>query len=135
MANNDHDKKIMNLMLNSSVIMMSAMTSGLTKAMIIVSSAMASGMAGALGGKEAGDKAGKKTMEEMPKADEKVRTAVSGMRKSLAAQLESKSKQIKPILSNPAFDAGPKIVERYDFELPKLTEELDDETLAKYARC
>ena len=38
------------------------------------------------------------------------------------------------MLSDPAFDDGPKIIEKYDFKLPKLTQELDDNALAHYSQ-
>ena len=38
------------------------------------------------------------------------------------------------MLSDSAFDNGSKIIEKYDFDLPKLTEELDDSTLAQYTQ-
>ena len=41
---------------------------------------------------------------------------------------------MKPLLSDSLFDTGPKIIEKYDFKLPKLTEELDDATLAQYTQ-
>ena len=43
-------------------------------------------------------------------------------------------KKIKPLLSDQAFDVGPKIIEEYDFKLPKLTEELNDSALAQYTQ-
>ena len=38
------------------------------------------------------------------------------------------------MLSDRIFDKGPEIVDVYEFGLPKLTEELDDETIAEYAK-
>jgi hypothetical protein len=56
------------------------------------------------------------------------------VRKDVYAQLGQKEKEIEPLLSDSAFDVGPKIIEKYDFKLPKLTEELDDSALAQYAQ-
>ena len=46
--------------------------------------------------------------------------------------LPNLTKETRPLLSDPAFDVGPKIVEKYDFKLPKLTQALDETALAKY---
>jgi hypothetical protein len=48
--------------------------------------------------------------------------------------LVKKTKEIAPLLCNHTFDNGPKIIEKYDFQLPKLTEELDDNTILHYAK-
>jgi hypothetical protein len=40
---------------------------------------------------------------------------------------------MEPFLSDPIFDVGPNKIDQYDFCLPKLTEELDDNTIAQYA--
>ena len=59
---------------------------------------------------------------------------ISDIRKDVYIQLEQKSKEIAPLLSDPIFDVGPKTIEKYDFKLPKLTEELNDWTLAQYTQ-
>jgi hypothetical protein len=38
------------------------------------------------------------------------------------------------VLSDPRFEVGPRIIEKYDFKLPKLTQELEDSTLSQYSR-
>lgn len=124
----------MNLVANTSIILMGIMMGSLTKAMVEVTDAMASGVAGALGGKEAGEKASEQLKQELPRVDEKIKVVVSDMRKEFYAELEQKRKEIEPMLSDPVFDSGPKIIEKYKFKLPKLTEELDDATLAQYAQ-
>ena len=43
-----------------------------------------------------------------------------------------KRAKLKPFLVDAAFDAGPEIIEKYSFNLPKLTEQLDDTSLAQY---
>lgn len=128
----DCDEKIMNIIINTSILLMSVMMGGLTKIVVNVGSAMSSAMAGAVGGQEADGKV--KEIEQLPEADQKIKALVSDMRKDIYAQFEQKRKEIEPMLSDPAFDLGPKIIEKYEFKLPKLTEELSDATLAQYAR-
>ena len=103
-----------------------------TQVMISSTSAMASGISGALGGKEAEDKVSEDFKHKMPEIDEKMKKLISDIRKDVYAQLNQKIKEVKPILSNPAFDGGLRIVENHDFKLPKLTQELDDNAIAGY---
>jgi len=132
------DERIMNLVLNTSVILMSVMLGVVTKALVGVAGAMGSGMAEAFGGEGAKNKMDAEIKqnvgEQMPKVDAKIAAMMADMRKKVYVQFEEKRKEIEPMLSDPAFDAGPQIVEKYDFKLPKLTEEIDDVTLARYAQ-
>jgi len=130
----DREKKIMNCIMNTSIILMSTMMGAFTEVMINATGAMASGIAEALGGKEAGEKANKDIKQKLPEADEKMKKLISDIRKDIYKQMKQRGKEIKPLLSDPTFDVGPKIVEKYDFKLPKLTEELDDSTLAHYSK-
>jgi hypothetical protein len=130
----DRQKKIMNTIVNASIILMSTMMGEFTKAIMNTTGAMASGIAGELGGKKDGEKVNKEFKQILPEADEKIKAMISDVRKEVYVQLEQKSKDIEPLLSDPAFDIGPKLIEKYDFKLPKLTEELDDSALAQYAQ-
>jgi hypothetical protein len=95
---------------------------------------VASGMAGAMGGEEAGEEVSKEFEQKLPEVDEKMKEMISEMRKDVYAQMDQKRGEIEPYLADPAFDLGPEIVDRYDFGLTKLSEELDDGTLARYAQ-
>ena len=48
--------------------------------------------------------------------------------------MKQKKQELQGLLSDPKFEVGPKIIDRYDFKLPKLTQEIDDETLARYSQ-
>jgi hypothetical protein len=48
--------------------------------------------------------------------------------------MREKRREFESLLSDPAFDFGPRIIEKYEFKLPKLTEELDDNTLSQYSQ-
>jgi hypothetical protein len=48
--------------------------------------------------------------------------------------MKQKSQILEQMLSDPTFEVGPKIIEKYDFNLPKLTQELDDEGLSQYSQ-
>ncbi len=130
----NRERKIMNAIVNTTIILMSTLMEGLTQMMIDTTGAMASGMAKAMGGEEAGKKVNREFKQNQPEVDEKVRSMISDVRKDVYAQLEQKRKEIETFLSDPSFDAGPKTIDEYDFKLPKLTEELDDKELAQYTR-
>jgi hypothetical protein len=130
----DREDKIINSMVNTSVILMSTMMGAFTQVMVNATGAMASGMAEAVGGKEAGDKVNEEIKKKLPEVDEKMKAMISDIRKDLYAQMGQKRQELEPLLSNPAFEVGPKIIEKYDFKLPKLTQELDDNELAQYSQ-
>lgn len=128
------EKKIMNAILNTSIILMSTLMGAFTEVMVNTTDAMASGMAEAIGGKEAGDQVHREIRQKLPEIDEKMKKLISDVRKDVYIQIGQKTKEIAPLLSDHTFDNGPKIIEKYDFQLPKLTEELDDNVLSHYAR-
>ena len=128
----DREKKIMNVVVNTSTILLGTLMGGLTEAMMNVMGSVASGMAGAVGGEEAGEKVGREFKQKLPGVNEKMKAMIADARKDLYVQIEHKRKEIEPFLSDPVFDVGPKKIDEYDFKLPKLTEELDDGTIAQY---
>jgi len=128
------ERKIMNLIVNTSIILMSTLMGGLSQVMVDTMGMAASGMAGAMGGEKAGEEVSQEFEQKRPEIDEKMKTMISDIRKDVYVQLGEKGKEIEPFLSDPVFDLGPKKVEAYDFKLPKLTEELDDASLARYAQ-
>ncbi len=129
----DRVQKIMNLVTNVSVLLMSTMMGAFSQIMVETTGAIASGMTSAMAGEEAGEKVKKEFKEKMPEADAKMKAMISDIRKDMYAQFEKSRKDIEPYLYDPAFDVGPKTVDKYDFVLPKLTEELEDGVLAQYS--
>lgn len=124
----EREKKIFNCMINSSIILMSSLMGAFSEVMVNAVGSMASGFAEVTGGEEEA----RKIKEELPEATQKFMKMISDTRKDIYRQFEEKKKEIKPIVAEPIFDDGPKIVENFDFGLPKLTEELDDLSLASY---
>ena len=98
-----------------------------------ITGAMASGVAGAVGGEEAESEVSKEFKAKLPEVDYKMKAMISDVRKDMYVQMEQKKSEIEPYLSDSVFDVGPSKVDEYDFDLPKLTEELDDGTMAQYA--
>jgi Skp family chaperone for outer membrane proteins len=95
---------------------------------------MTSGIAEAFGGKEASDKVDQEIKQRLPEIDEKMKAGISDLRKEIYAQMSQKRQELEKVLSDPTFEIGPKIIEKYDFNLPKLTQALDDTTLSKYSQ-
>ena len=124
----------MNCIVNTSIILMGTMMGALTEAMVNVTGAVASGIAGAMDGKETEEKVARDIKQRLPEVDAKMKALIADIRKDIYAQLEQRRREMKPLLADPAFDVGPKIIEKYEFGVPKLTEELDDNTLAQYSQ-
>ena len=93
------EDKIMNAIVNTSVILMSTMMGAFTQVMVSATGAMASGMAEAMGGKEAGDQVNKEIEQKLPEADEKMKAMISDIRKDIYAQMAQKRKDLAPMLS------------------------------------
>lgn len=130
----NREDKILNVIVNTSVLLMSTMMGAFTQVMVKATDAMASGMAEALDGKEASDQVNKEMSQNLPQVDEKMKAMISDIRKDIYSQLEQKKQEFDPLLSDPIFELGPKIIEKYDFKLPKLTQKLDDTTLTQYSQ-
>ena len=130
----DHEDEIINLMVNISVLLMSTVMGAFSQVMINVADSMASGISEVMGGKETGDKVGTEIKHNLPEVDEKMMAMISDLRKDIYAQMEQKKQEMEPLLSYPVFEVGPKIIGKYDFKLPKLTQKLHDNVLAKYSQ-
>ena len=129
----NREKEIMNAVINTSIILMSTLMGGLAEVVAEAAGTMVSEMAEIAGGEKAKEEAEKEFKQELPQVSEKMRSMISQMRKDLYEQMEQKRKEIKPFISDPIFDVGPQTVEKYDFGIPKLTQELDDSALAQYS--
>jgi len=129
----DRSQRVMNTIINTSIILMITVMGGFTQAMTETIDTMTSEIAGAIGEEEAEQKVNKESKQKLPEIGEEMKAMISDVRKDVYAQLKQKRKEIEPVLSDAAFDLGPKIIDGYDFKLPKLTEELDDSSLAQYS--
>lgn len=87
----NRENKIMNSMVNVSVILMSTMMGAFTDVMVNATSCIASGMAEAMGGKETGDKVDEEIKQNLPEVDEKMKAMISDIRRDIYAQMRQKS--------------------------------------------
>jgi hypothetical protein len=123
------NKKIMNLIANTNIILLSTLED-LADSMMDTMSAVASGIARTIGGEA--EKEVAEVEQEPPEVNEKIKAVVSDVRQDVYLQMEQKRGNIEPLLPDPRFDDALKIVDAYEFKLQKLTEELDEETLTAY---
>lgn len=130
----DEEEKIIYALVNTGLILTCSMMSGITKATVNMAGEMNSGIANAIGKKEVADEIKSEIKEKMPEVDVKLKSMYSDMRKNIYSQIDENKKKITDSysLSDPIFKEGLKIIEKYNFNLPKLTGELEDETLEKY---
>jgi uncharacterized membrane protein len=128
----NRERKIMNTLLNTSVILMGTLMGGFSELMVNATGEMASGMAEVFSGEEAGNEIRREVKQKLPEVTKEMRAMMSDMRKDIYAQMEQKQKEISPFLADPVFDEGLRKVDSYDFGIPKLSMELDDDTLAQY---
>lgn len=130
----DRTRRIMNTMANTGIIMMVTLMDGFAQTMVEAAGAMATGMAEEFGTEEDANEVSEEMEQKMPEAREQMMGMVSEMRQQLYDQMAQKANEITPLLTDRIFDKGPEIVEVYEFGLTRLTEELDDETIAEYAK-
>ena len=126
------EDKIINAIVNTSVILMSMMMGAFTQVIGSTMGAMVSGMAEAMGGKESSNKVNLEINQGLPEIDAKMKAMISDLRKDIYSQMRQKRQELEPMLGQKAFMIGPEIIEKYDFNLPKLTQELDDNAIARY---
>ena len=137
------DEKLENLIMNHSMIFMGMFEdafSAIAEKMTEVVSAGAAAIAEALGAgtpsapedsQTAG--VGKKIEKEIsPQVRSQIGQVFSEIREEMASQWPKNPRVFTQYISNPAFDKGIEIVEKYDFGRPRLTEKLSDEVLASY---
>jgi len=123
---------IMNVIINTSVILMSAMMDAFGEFMVQTTGTLAAGIANAMDEKELGEEIAKEVKTKSPEINEKMKTLISEVHNDIYHQYTQKQKEIQHLLADKIFDDGPQIVEKYDFNLPKLKEKVDDKTLAQY---
>ena len=126
--------RTMNAMANTGIIMMVTLMDGFAQTMMEATGAMAWGMAEEFGDEEGSDQVADDIENRMPDAKEQMMNMVSEMRTQLCEQMAQKADEIGPLLAERMFEKGPEILVVYEFGPPKLTEDLDDETIAEYAK-
>jgi len=136
------DEKVENLLFNYSMILMATfeeafanLASTMTEALAKTGAAMTEAMTSSFGASSEGetDNGPSMKLDDLgPRTSEKVKEAFAEIRTQAGADFSTKDKSIKKIAQDPVSDEAVGIVERFDFKIPRLTERLSDDDLAKY---
>ncbi len=128
----DRESKILNVMLNTSILLMTLMTDAFTDAFAGMASGMAQAVAAGVEGSDktpAPEEAVRRIKTEFPK---QMMKQVLQMKTDMKKQLSAKNGEIKGKIADPKFDAGIAIAERYNLGVPNLTNDLDERSLLCY---
>jgi len=131
--NQGRETKILNVICNTTILLMSVMTEALTSAFTKLSKEMITTIATGLGApadtmKEIHDETDN-IQNELPK---QMREQLLAMKLDITAQLKEKKEKFAPLIADRRFDEGIAIVERYNFNLPNLSCDLDERSLLGY---
>jgi hypothetical protein len=128
----DRESKILNVMLNTSVLLMALMTDAFSDVFAKMTSGMAQAIATGFRGadKEPTTKENIQQVEtEFPK---QMVTQIVQMKTDMKKQLDAKKEEIGNKIADPRFDEGITIAEYYDVGVPNLTNDLDEQSLLRY---
>jgi hypothetical protein len=131
--NQGRETKILNVICNTSLLLMSIMTEAFTDVFTKLSKEMITAITTEMGTplstiKEIHGET-EKIQHEFPK---QMREQLLAMKTDIAAQLREKKEKLASIITDGKFDEGIAIVERYNFNLPKFTCDLDERSILGY---
>jgi len=128
-TDDDRETKILNLLCNTSLVLMTMLTEAVTQVFSTLTKEMVNALSTSFGGPQDASTNVDDLEKHLP---EKLRTELMTMKKDLRQQFDEKRHELAGLLSDPRFDAGIAIVERTQLPLPKLTEDLDERSLFAY---
>ncbi|MCX6664156.1 MAG: hypothetical protein NTZ75_07905 [Euryarchaeota archaeon] len=127
------ETKILNVICNTSLLLMSAVTEAFSERFTKLSKEMITAITTSLGNSEDATKdIHKKTDSLQKELPQQIREQLLAMKTDITTQLQEKKEKLGPLLADPIFDDGITIVERYKFGLPALTQDLDERSLLGY---
>ncbi len=131
--NLDREAKILNVICNTTILLMSLMTGALTSVFSKLSKEMITTLTSELGTpadttNEMHDETNK-IQNHLPK---QIREELLAMKADVTAQYREKKEKIASLIADKRFDDGIAIVERYTFNIPKLSCDLDERSLIGY---
>lgn len=131
--NQSREAKIMNVICNTTILLMSIMTEAFTSIFTKLSKEMITAITTVLDTpadtiKEINAKTNN-IQNELPK---QIREQLLAMKKDVTAQMNEKKEKITSLIADKSLDEGIAIVERYNFNLPKLSCDLDERSLLGY---
>ena len=127
------ETKILNVICNTSILLMSVVTEAFTEVFTKLSKEMITAITTGLGTPEDTIKEihgeTDNLQKELPK---QIREQLLAMKTDITTQMKEKKEKLASILADKRFDEGITIVERYKFNLPKLSCDLDERSLLGY---
>jgi hypothetical protein len=131
--NQARETKILNILCNTSILLMSLMTEAFTDAFTNLSKEMITTMTTGLGAppntKNEIQREINQLNIELPK---QLREQLLTMKTEITTQLHEKKETLASVIVDKKFDEGIAIVERYTFNLPKLSGDLNEHALFGY---
>lgn len=125
----DRETKILNLLCNTSLVLMTMITEAFSQVFTNLTKEMVSAFTTNLGAPQDTSGGIEDLQKNLPDA---LRKELMTMKKDLQKQLNEKRQNLGSLLSDPRFDTGITIVERTSIPLPKLTQDLDERSLFGY---
>lgn len=127
------ETKILNVICNTSLLLMSAVTEAFSEMFTKLSKEMITAITTSLDNSEDATKdIHKKTDNLQKELPQQIREQLLAMKTDITTQLQEKKETLGTLLTDPRFDDGITIVERYKFGLPALTQDLDERSLLGY---
>ena len=132
-SNQGRESKILNLICNTSILLMSIMTEAFTDVFSKLSKEMITAITTGIGTPTSAIKEihgeTEKLQNELPK---QMREQLLTIKTDITAQMRDKKEKFASIITDRRFDEGIAIVERYNFNLPKFSCDLDEHSLLGY---
>jgi hypothetical protein len=127
------ETKILNVISNTSLLLMSAVTEAFSEVFTTLSKEMITAISTSFDTSEDTTKEiHKKTDNLQKELPRQIREQMLAMKTDITAQIQEKKEKLDPLLVDQRFDGGITIVERYKFDLPALTQDLDERSLFGY---
>ncbi len=125
----DRETKILNVLCNTSILVMTMMTDAFSEIFTNLSKEMMTAVATGFGAPEEATKKIDTLHQQLP---DRLRQELMTMKKDLQKHLHEKKQELGPFLRDPLFDKGVSIAEQTTLPLPKLTTDLDEASLFGY---
>ena len=127
------ETKILNVICNFSLLLMSAVTEAFSEKFTTLSKEMITALTTRFDNLEdAAKDIHKKTDRLQKEIPQQIREQLLAMKTDITVQLQEKKEKLGTILADPRFDDGITIVEHYKFSLSTLTQDLDERSLLGY---
>jgi hypothetical protein len=127
------ETKILNVICNTSLLLMSAVTEAFSEVFTTLSKEMITAISTSIDDSEdTTTEIHKKTDDIQKELPRQIREQMLAMKTDITTQIQEKKEKLGPLLADQRFDEGLTIVERYKFGLPALTQDLDECSLFGY---